>query len=83
MIAFEDEFLRRCLRTATIVVLGVRIWFERVINQLAGREAAALVVGQVKLDAGAVLAGGGVAIFFGEHRRYVRMPPERRCCCCL
>ena len=78
----EHEFLG-CLRTATIVVLGVRVWFEGVIHQLAGREAASLVFGQVKLDAGAILAGGGVAIFFGEHRRYVRMPPERRCCCRL
>jgi hypothetical protein len=29
----------------------------------------ALVFGQMKLDAGAILAGGGVAgIFFGEHK---------------
>ena len=51
----EREFLRRCLRTATIVVLGVRVGFERVINQRACVEATALVFGRVELDAGAIL----------------------------
>ena len=52
----EREFLRR----RVLVVVGVRVWFQGVFNQLAGVEAAALVFVEVELDAGAILAGGGV-----------------------
>ena len=63
----EREFLRRRI----LVVASVRVWFQRVINQLAGVKTTALVFGQVELDAGAILAGGGVAgiIFEVWHRR--------------
>jgi len=49
----------------------IRVWLQRVINQLAGVKTTALVFGQVELDAGAILAGGGVAgiIFEVWHRR--------------
>lgn len=41
----QRKFLRRrCLRTATIVVVGVRVGFERVFDQLAGVKAPALVI---------------------------------------
>jgi len=67
----EREFLRRCLRTATIVVAGVRVGFQRVINQLAGVEAVAVILVEMELDTGAKLAGAGVTgiIFELWHRR--------------
>jgi len=63
----QREFLRR----RVLVVARIRVWLQRVINQLTGVEATALVFGQVELDAGAILAGGGVAgiIFEVWHRR--------------
>ena len=62
---------RKFLRRGVLVILGVRVGFQRIFDQLAGVKATALVVGQVELDAGAILAGGGVTGIFVEvwHRR--------------
>ena len=62
----QREFLRRQL----FIVASVRVRLQRVINQLTAVKTTALVIGQVELDAGAILAGGGVAgiIFEVWHR---------------
>jgi hypothetical protein len=58
------------LRRDVLVVRRVRVGFQGIFDQLAGAKGAALVFRQVKLDGGAVSAGGEVAgIIFGEHRR--------------
>lgn len=62
----ERQFLRRLV----LIVPGIRVWLQRVLNQLAGMEGAAPVFRQVELDGGAVSAGRDVTgIFFGEHGR--------------
>jgi hypothetical protein len=62
----EREFLRRQI----FIVLSIRVWLQRVFDQLAGVKTTALVFRQVELDAGAMLAGRGITgIFFEGHRR--------------
>ncbi len=56
---------RENLRRRVLIVLGVGIGFQGVFDQLAGMKATALReaglrLGQVELDAGAILAGSGV-----------------------
>ena len=67
----SGEREREFLRWRVLVVASVQVWLQRVINQLAGVKTTALVFGQVELDAGAILAGGGVAgiVFEVRHRR--------------
>lgn len=61
----EGQFLRRQI----FVVLSIRVWLQRVLNQLAGVEATAFVFSRVELDAGAILARRGITgIFFEGHR---------------
>ena len=53
------------LRWRVLVLAGVRIRFQGVVNQLAGMEAmSALLVG-IELDTGAILDGSGIAVVFG------------------
>lgn len=62
----ERQFLRRLV----FVVLSIRVWLQRVLDQLAGMEGPACVFRQMELDGGAIPAGRGVTgIFFGEHGR--------------
>ena len=61
----ERQFLRR----RVLVVFGIWIGFEGVINQLAGVEATAMVLVLVELDAGGVSVGGLVAGIFEESGR--------------
>ncbi len=62
----ERQFLRRLV----LIVLSIRVWLQRVLNQLAGVEGPATVFRQVELDGGAVSAGRGVTgVIFGEHKR--------------
>lgn len=63
----EREFLRRCV----LVVLGMRVWFERVINQLTGMEAMSVLLAEMELDRGAILDGGGIAVVFGGVHRVI------------
>ena len=64
----QGEFLRWCV----LVLRSVRVWLQRVINQLAGmkttalREAGLRLFRQVELDAGAILAGSGVTGIISE-----------------
>jgi hypothetical protein len=58
----EREFLRR----RVLVFAGVRVGFQSVINQLAGVKTMPAVFIQMELDAGAILAGAGIAFVFGE-----------------
>jgi hypothetical protein len=44
------------LRRLVLVVLGVRVGFERVFDQLTGVETTAFVFGKMKLDAGAAFS---------------------------
>ena len=58
----EREFLRRC----ALVIAPDWIWFQGVINQLAGVKAVAMLLVEKELDAGAILTGCGMAVVFGE-----------------
>ena len=57
----EREFLRR----RVLILAGVRVGFQGVINQLAGVEAAPALLVEMELDTGAILDGGGIAVVFG------------------
>jgi len=60
----KREFLRR----GVLVLTGVRVGFQGVINQLAGVEATPALLVEMKLDAGAILDAGGIAVVFdGVH----------------
>lgn len=61
----DGQFLRRLV----LVVTGIGVWFEGVINQLAGVEATAMVFILVELDAGGVSVGGLVTGIFEEGGR--------------
>ena len=60
------EGKREFLRWRVLVFAGIRIRFQRVVNQLAGVKTVATFLVEVELDAGAVLAGGCVAVVFRE-----------------
>src|ERR1035438_6213880 len=58
----ERQFLRR----HSLVILGIRIGVERVINQLAGVETTAMMFIFVKLNAGGIGDGGLVTTIIKE-----------------
>ncbi len=58
----DGQFLRR----GVLVVTGIGVWFEGVINQLAGVETPAAVIIVMELDAGAIGVGGFLTIIFKE-----------------
>ena len=69
---------RKFLRRRVLIVLGIRVGFERIFDQLAGVKATSLVVREVELDAGAKLAGGGVTgilVEAGHGRLHERASP--------
>jgi hypothetical protein len=61
----KREFLRRCIP----VVGGVRVWFEDVVNQLAGVEAVIMFLVELELNAGAMLVHCFITTF---HRDFFR-----------
>jgi len=65
----EDE--REPLRRRVLVIMGVRVWFQGVMNQLAGVKAVAVFLVEMEFDAGTILDGGGIAVVFGEVHRVV------------
>lgn len=59
----EGHFLRRLV----LVAFGIRVRFERVVNQLAGEESMPVLITEGELDAGTGLVSGEDAIAFFEN----------------
>jgi hypothetical protein len=59
---------REFLRWGVLLFAGIRVGFQRVLNQLAGVKSVAVFLVEMKLDTGAILAGTGIAVVFdGVH----------------
>jgi hypothetical protein len=53
------------LRRGVLVLTGVRVGFQGVINQLTRVEATSALLVEMELDASAILVGSGIAVVFG------------------